>query len=122
MSNLEIGSNFIPQNTNFRIRFEPVTRDGSTFAFSSVGAWIFALSPSFTGTPLILKSSTGTLSSGDFTIVSPSSSVSVLVRASELSNGFGTYYINLYADTSGSRITHLQKSITVQQSLSTSGV
>lgn len=123
MNNTELGSNLIPQYTDFNIRFSNITRDGSGFAFNTVGAWIFGMASGFTGsTPNIIKSSTGTVSSGDFTIDSVGKNVTVSVRASELNYNKGTFYVALWADTSGNRITHNQKYINIFQQLRPTGV
>ena len=117
----ELGLNVIPQYSNFSVSFQGVVRDEMALNFNTVGAWIFVLSPQVTGTGYILKASTG-VASGDFTIDSVNSNVTVSIRASEINNDYGQYYVKLFAATSGNRITHRQKFITIERGLSSSGV
>lgn len=117
----ELGLNQIPQHTNFNIRFANITRDGSGFPFNTVGAWIFAMHNSLSGTPTILKSSTG-VASGDFSIDSVGKNVTVAVRPSEFSYGQGEYFVALTASTSGVRNSHLSKTIHIVPQISTTGV
>jgi hypothetical protein len=122
MTNTELGTNLVPQYTNFNVKFSNITRDGSGFAFNTVGAWIFGMASGFTGgVPNVIKASTG-VASGDFTIDSVGKNVTVAVRANELSHAKGTFYVALWADTSGNRITHNQKYINIFEQLRPSGV
>ena len=120
----ELGANFISRYSNFNVKFENITRDGSGFSFGTVGAWIFAMA---TGTvnsfssPIILKASTG-VGSGAFTIDSVAKSVSVAVTPSEISYGHGQYWVSLIADTSGVRTRHSPKYITIQNDICPTGI
>lgn len=120
----EIGSNFIQRYANFNVKFENITRDGSGFAFNTVGAWIFALATgnvnSFSN-PIILKASTG-VGSGAFTIDGTAKSVSIAVTPAEISYGYGQYFVALFADTSGVRTTHLPKYITINNGICPTGI
>lgn len=121
MSATELGLNFVAQYSNFNVNFTNITRDGAPLNFNTVGAWIFTMGPSLDSAPTITKASTG-VASGDFTITPAASSVAVGVRASEFNYGHGNYYIALWADTSGSRISHREKYLTVFKQLSPTGV
>lgn len=121
MPDTEIGFNLVPQYTNFTVRFGSITKDGSALSFSTVGHWVFTAAPSTsTYPPTITKWSTG-VASGDFTINGSTRNVDVLLRASELSNMYGTLYVNLYAVTSGNPISHTSKYITIQKQVRPSG-
>ncbi len=117
----ELGLNIIPQYTDFNIRFTNVTRDGSALNFSGVNRWIFAMSNQLTGTPTVLKSSSG-VASGDFAFDYQNRVVTVGVRASEISNSNGQYFASLYAEISGKKITHRQKYITIEPQMNPTGV
>lgn len=116
----EAATNLIPQYTNFGIRFSPITQDGSSFNFNTVQGWIFMMGRQFP-VPQVSKSSTGT-ASGDFIISSGTATITVNVRASEIANGYGTFYVSLQPFASGRTIGHTQKWITIQQGFQPSGV
>lgn len=122
----EQGFNLISRYANFNVKFDNITRDGSGFSFSTIGSWIFALASgnvngNLYSNPVILKSSTG-VSSGDFSIDSVNKSVTVAVRPSEISYGYGQYYVSLIADTSGVRTRHLPKYITIVNDICPTGI
>jgi hypothetical protein len=113
MSATELGLNLVAQYSNFNVRFDDITKDGTALTFSTVGVWKFGLADSLSGVPIIMKSSTGTLTSGDFVIDSVNRRVTVGVRASEFSYGQGQYYVALWAVTSGVHISHREKYLTI---------
>lgn len=117
MSSSELGLNVIPQYTNFSVGFNNITKDDAALNFNTVGAWVFALSSVPTGTPQVLKQSTG-VASGDFTINGGARSVTLAMRASEINNGHGQYFVKLFAYTSGVYTTHRMKFITIEEGLS----
>lgn len=121
-ANNEIGNVIIPQHTNFAIKFDHITLDGNSFNFNIATGWIFAMHSAISGTPLILKASTGVATSGDFSIDSTNKTVTVLVRASELSYGYGEYYSQLTMASSGNRLSHMAHYVHIRPALSTSGV
>lgn len=122
----ELGLNIIPRWSDFNVRFQNITRDGSGFAFSTVGAWIFVMgsgeNPERSLNTLLTKTSTG-VASGDFAIDNTNKNVTVTVRASEIGNGFGTYYVALFTQTSGIRNSHADKKfVTIYNQLCPTGV
>jgi len=113
--------NIVPENSDVVIRFTNITKDGAVFDFNTVEEWWFALGRNVDDSPLIVKNSTGVLTSGDFDIDNTEKIVSVNLYHSELSTasgvGNGVYTIALFAETSGIRNTHLQKKLQIQQQI-----
>ena len=123
MTTDELGINYIPRYTDFNIRFSNITKDGVALNFSGVSSWIFGMSTAITGTPIVLKASTGTATSGDFSLDYANRNVTVRVRASEISHGVGTHYLSLWANTSGMRISHdSMKYVTIFDTLCPTGL
>jgi hypothetical protein len=117
----EIGFNLIPQYTDFNVRFDNITKDNVPLNFGTISYWIFTLGTATSATGLVTKVSNG-YASGDFSIPAGSGYVSVAMRASELSYGKGQYYVALFADTSGSKISHSEKYLTIHAQVRPSGV
>lgn len=110
----------LPQHSDMLFTFSPITKNGSDLDFATIQYWHFAMSSGLGYSPFITKASNGVVTSGDFTITAASDTVSVSVLASgfNASGGrYGNYYIALYAETSGSYITHLQKTVQIQQQI-----
>lgn len=113
MAATELGLNLVSQWSNFNVRFDNITKDGAVLDFTTVQHWRFGMGASTTAAPTIMKSSSGTTTSGDFVIDNVSKRVTVAVRPSEFNYGYGQYYVSLWAVTSGVFTTHQNKYLTV---------
>lgn len=122
MAATELGLNLVAQWSNFNVRFSDITKDGEVLSFSTVQSWRFGMAESLSGTPLIMKSSTGTLTSGDFVIDNITKRVTVAVRPSEFNYGHGQYFVSLWAITSGVFISHDRKYLTVFPQICPTGI
>jgi hypothetical protein len=119
----ELGTNIVPQYTDFNVKFTNITKDGTALNFSGVSAWIFAMSQDVaTQPPTVLKASTGLVTSGDFLIDTANRTVTVSVRSSEIGALPGTWYTLLSAQVSGKRIGHRKMFITVEKQIATTGL
>lgn len=119
----ELGTNIVPQYTDFNVKFTNVTKDGAALNFAGVSAWIFAMSQDVaTQPPTVLKASTGLVTSGDFLIDTANRTVTVAVRSTEISALPGTWYTLLSAQVSGKRIGHRKMFITVEKQIATTGL
>ncbi len=116
----ELGLNIIPRYTDFSVEFVPITLNSSVLPFTSVGKWIFAMGSDINAVPAIVKNSAGT--PADFIINTGSYSVKVRVRATEISNGYGTYYVGIFSEASGAITGHLSKFITIDRNIRPTGV
>lgn len=122
MAATELGLNLVAQWSNFNVRFSDITKDNEAFSFDTVQHWQFGMAESLSGTPLIMKSSSGTLTSGHFSIDDVNKRVTVAVRPSEFNYGHGQYYVSLWAVTSGVYITHDRKYLTVFPQICPTGI
>lgn len=114
-ANSEVGQNYIPQYSDFKIKFSGITKDGDTLNFSEVSRWDFAIGQTLSSSPILaLNSSTN---SGNFVINSGSRFVTVTVNASGINSGYGQFYTALYAKQGSGYITHLIKYISVMPGL-----
>ena len=105
------------QNSDFQVVFSPVTMDGGPLYFPNVTGWFFSVGSGFP-TPFLRYNSVA--NSGQFIIDPTGKTVSVAVPFTTFSasgGSYGTYFVALYAATSGNYITHKQQSIVIQQQL-----
>lgn len=116
----ELGLNIIPRYTDFSIEFVPITLNSEILPFTGVGKWIFSMGSDINAVPSIVKNSAGT--PADFIINTGTYSVTVRVRANEISNGYGTYYVGIFAETSGAITGHTSKFITIDRNIRPTGV
>jgi hypothetical protein len=108
----------IPQHSDFQIIFGPVTLNGGSFYFPTVTEWKFSIGPDLDGEPLFRKSNL--THAADFTIDPTGKTVAVKILSTgfEASGGsHGTYYVALYALSSGNLMTHQQTSIVIQNQI-----
>jgi hypothetical protein len=122
MAATELGLNLVAQWSNFNVRFDNISKDGDTLDFNTVQNWRFGMGTSPTAAPLIMKSSSGILTSGHFVIDNITKRVTVAVRPSEFSYGYGQYYVALWAVTSGVFTTHQNKYLTVFPQICPTGI
>lgn len=117
----ELGINLIPQYTDFNIKFQNITLNSNTFLMQNVGKWIFAMGTAPGAASLVKNSSNN---AADFIVATGDADryVQVAVRASEISNGNGTYYVGLFSEVSGSITGHLSKYISIDRNIKPSGV
>lgn len=115
VANNEVGQNYIPQYSDFKIKFSGITKDGEPLNFSEVTRWHFSIGQTLSSSPILaLNSSTN---SGSFVVNSGSSYVTVTVGATGIANGYGQFYTALYAQQGSGYITHLIKYISVMPGL-----
>lgn len=116
---------FIPQYTDFNLRFTDITLNGGNINITgNVDNWKLVISKgSPTSNPIISKmanndGTTGT-DAADFTVDISNRIVSVAVYASgDLAFGHGLYYANLYAEKDGNYFTHRQLSFIIEPTVS----
>lgn len=124
----EQGINLVPQHSNFSIQFSGITRDGAVFNMTGGDAtgWRFSLSPSLTGLALLTKQCNISGTAGpnhlDMDCDFNTRTVTVRVRASEITENYGQYYVALWAiSASGDGfLGHDQKYLTIQPQISPS--
>jgi hypothetical protein len=111
-------TNIVPEHSDFNVVFSSITKDSTALTFSTVGLWRFAIGSDIDGAPLLHFDSVN--NSGLFTISSGTRTVSVFISSTGFQASGGTdgrYYVALWAETSGSPITHEQKTIMIEKQL-----
>ena len=111
----------VPQYTDFNVSFRSITKDSAALNFNTVANWVFVLASSVQDAPIIYKTCNASGTSGphvsSFVIDTTNRNVTVSVEVSgsnSLNNGYGNFFVALYAETSGKFLGHLQKYLTVQ--------
>ena len=104
----------IPSQSDFSVAFSGITKNGVNLDFGLVGQWRFVLASGIGLTPTVIKiNPTGNLvTHAAYTISTGTRVVTVFVSGVEISNYVGDLYTQLYAETSGNRITHLSQYFT----------
>lgn len=102
----EIAINVIPRYSDFVVSFPALTRNGVAVDFNTVGGWRLVIASGMDLTPTVIKmnGSGHVATNAAFTIATGTRTVTVAVSSVELGHRVGTYFVNLYAETSGTRV------------------
>jgi hypothetical protein len=108
-----------PQHSDLDIIFDPVKfNDLTDIDLSAVDKFVFSIAKSNPGqSPKKILDSSVPADASRFVVDNVNKQVTVTLLSIDINNDFGKFFINLYAYSSGRRVTHLTKELDIQKTV-----